>query len=511
MKKSGYSLRLRPRERTNVGAPGSNNEATAKATASKRTVLGDVSNRKSGRVEDEEGKVISQAKSATTKPSATAIAETVVGAQNRRGKSTATKGKSTGAEKKLPRRSSSRIASLKKAVQENDEKKTIHNEKTAGAKRPRPENNPQLVGYNRVKRAKASESTAGTRSGRFRLSSRRRSAASDFERRENVIEIIQEEHHIVPINFRLTRPAFRGHNHTHGIAHYDAVHLSNPLLCTEYVTDLYQQFYHVETQTHPRPYMDEQDDINSKMRAILVDWIVEVHLKFRLVPETLYLCVNIIDRYCSKVVVQRSKLQLIGVTALLVACKHEEIYPPEVRDCVYITDRAYERQEVLDMEQSILRVLNWKISVPTAYPFLYRFLSITEASNMTKHAAKYYLERTLQEHDFLYYRPSVVCAGAVILALNNPDIRVREEDYQRKLPGLPQILMEYTEFEKDELVKVMSEICDRVAEEPITASRRQLTAVKRKYSNKKYLSVATEIQLPSIHHVTEHLSSEDSW
>lgn len=415
-------------------------------------------------MEDEEAKVIPQAKSATTKPSTTANAETLVGAQNRRGKSTATRRKSTGAEKKPPRRSSSRIASLKKTVEENDEKKIIQKEKTAGAKRPRPENNLQLVDHNRAKRTKASESTAGTRSGRFRSSSRRRSAAPDFERRENVIEIIQEEHRIVPINFRLTRPAFRGHNHTHGIAHYDAVHRSNPLLCTEYVTDLYQQFYHVEvsyflqtlhdgiifdvfihtprclsppqTQTHPRPYMDEQDDINSKMRAILVDWIVEVHLKFRLVPETLYLCVNIIDRYCSKVVVQRSKLQLIGVTALLVACKHEEIYPPEVRDCVYITDRAYERQEVLDMEQSILRVLNWKISVPTAYPFLYRFLSITEASNMTKHAAKYYLERTLQEHDFLYYRPSVVCAGAVILALNNPDIRVREEDYQRKLPGL---------------------------------------------------------------------------
>ncbi|KAL7473367.1 hypothetical protein ACHAXS_013816 [Conticribra weissflogii] len=506
MKKSGYSLRLRPRDKSNLGVASGGNDAALKATASKRTVLGDVSNRKSTEVKDEEAKTISQAKSATTKPSTT-----VVRAQNRREKSTGTKGKLTGAEKKPPRRSSSRIASLKKNVEESDEKKTIRQEKSAGSKRSRPENNSQHVGHNRAKRARETESAAGTRSGRFRSSSRRRSAAPDFQRRENVTDIIQEEHRLVPINFRLTRPAFRGHDHTHGIAHYDAVNRSNPLLCTEYVTDLYQQFYHVETQTHPRPYMDEQDDINSKMRAILVDWIVEVHMKFRLVPETLYLCVNIIDRYCSKVVVQRSKLQLIGVTALLVACKHEEIYPPEVRDCVYITDRAYDRQEVLDMEQSILRVLNWKISVPTAYPFLYRFLSITEASNMTKHAAKYYLERTLQEHDFLYYRPSVVCAGAVILALNNPDIRVREEDYQRKLPGLPQILMEYTEFEKDELVKVMGEICDRVAEEPITASRRQLTAVKRKYSNKKYLSVATEIQLPSIHHVTEHLASQEPW
>ena len=124
------------------------------------------------------------------------------------------------------------------------------------------------------------------------------------------------------------------------------------------VVESYQTIYKLE------PYMYRQEDINARMRAILIDWLVEVHMKFRLVPETLYLCVSIIDRYCSKVDVLRSKLQLIGVTALLVACKHEEIYPPEVRDCVYITDRAYNRQEVLDMEQDILKVLDWRISVP---------------------------------------------------------------------------------------------------------------------------------------------------
>ena len=182
--------------------------------------------------------------------------------------------------------------------------------------------------------------------------------------------------------------------------------------------------------------MDRQNDINEKMRAILIDWLIEVHLKFRLVPETLYLCVNIIDRYCSVINVPRTKLQLVGVTALFLACKHEEIYPPEVRDCVYITDRAYDRQEVLDMEQTILRVLKWKLSLPTAFPFLDRFLSLTKASPMTKVTAAYYLERTLQEHDMLQYRPSMICASAVILALNNPDVRVVEEDWFRELPGL---------------------------------------------------------------------------
>lgn len=174
------------------------------------------------------------------------------------------------------------------------------------------------------------------------------------------------------------------------------------------------------------PYMESQPDINSRMRSILVDWLVEVHMKFRLVPETLFLSVNIIDRYCSLVSVKRSKLQLVGVTALLVACKYEEIYPPEVRDCVYITDRAYSRQEVLDMEQDIVNRLKFKFTVPTAHPFLKRFLQITKASKMAIPAASYFMERTLQEDDLLQFRPSLVAASAVSLAINHPDIREKD-------------------------------------------------------------------------------------
>ena len=182
--------------------------------------------------------------------------------------------------------------------------------------------------------------------------------------------------------------------------------------------------------------MSEQRDINARMRAILIDWLVEVHMKFRLVSDTLYLCVNIIDRYCNLVQVPRNKLQLVGVTALLIACKYEEIYPPEVRDCVYITDRAYQRQEVLAMEQDMLSRLRFKITVPTASPFLKRFLSITDASELTKFAAQYYMERTLQEHDLLRYRPSLVGAASIALALNNPDIYRRENNCRIRHPGL---------------------------------------------------------------------------
>lgn len=129
----------------------------------------------------------------------------------------------------------------------------------------------------------------------------------------------------------------------------------DPLCVTAYVQDMYCHFREKEAATSVRPlYMENQPHINERMRSILVDWLVEVHLKFKLVPETLYLTINLIDRYLTKREVSRPKLQLVGVTSLLIASKYEEIYPPELRDLVYICDRAYSKNEVCVVGASIL-------------------------------------------------------------------------------------------------------------------------------------------------------------
>ena len=121
----------------------------------------------------------------------------------------------------------------------------------------------------------------------------------------------------------------------------------DPLCATAYVGDMYNHFREKELVTSVRPlYMSKQSHINERMRAILVDWLVEVHLKFKLVPETLYLTINLIDRYLNLAEVSRPKLQLVGVTCLLIASKYEEIYPPELRDLSYICDRAYTKNDV---------------------------------------------------------------------------------------------------------------------------------------------------------------------
>ena len=121
----------------------------------------------------------------------------------------------------------------------------------------------------------------------------------------------------------------------------------DPLCATAYVGDMYKHFREKELVTSVRPgFMSQQSHINERMRAILVDWLVEVHLKFKLVPETLYLTINLIDRYLELAEVSRPKLQLVGVTCLLIASKYEEIFPPELRDLVYICDRAYTKTDV---------------------------------------------------------------------------------------------------------------------------------------------------------------------
>ena len=92
--------------------------------------------------------------------------------------------------------------------------------------------------------------------------------------------------------------------------------------------------------------MAKQPDITNGMRAILVDWLVEVVQEFKLEPQTFYLSMSIVDRFLSCMSVLRSKLQLVGTASIYIAAKFEEIYPPEIADFVYITDDTYTKSQV---------------------------------------------------------------------------------------------------------------------------------------------------------------------
>ena len=139
----------------------------------------------------------------------------------------------------------------------------------------------------------------------------------------------------------------------------------------EYQEEIIPYLLSLEGKKRINPnYMSKQNDINEKMRMILIDWLIEVHLKFKLLPETLFLTINFIDRYLQNNQTTRDKLQLIAVSSLLIACKYEEIYPPEISSFVYITDNAYKKEDILNYEIKILGDLEYDLTYPTPLRFL---------------------------------------------------------------------------------------------------------------------------------------------
>lgn len=197
------------------------------------------------------------------------------------------------------------------------------------------------------------------------------------------------------------------------------------LACADYVADMYDEWRKREaTWTYPNYLSGPQSmqtDLNAKMRAILVDWLVDVHRKFRLAEGTLYLAVQIVDGYLAKRPTLRRSLQLVGITALLLASKYEDVEAPEIGDCTYVCDQTYHASQVLAMELDILRALEWRIPRPNAHAWLARCMAIAQADAPTRHAAEYYAQRLLLELDVFDFKPSLVAAAASWLALGSPE------------------------------------------------------------------------------------------
>lgn len=270
--------------------------------------------------------------------------------------------------------------------------------------------------------------------------------------------------------------AISSYQHSGHVDDIDVRDSDDPLCATEYVQDMYRYFRSKELMTSVRPiYMENQTHINERMRSILIDWLIEVHLKFKLVPETLYLTVNLIDRYLEKREVTRPKLQLIGVTSLLIASKYEEIYPPELRDLVYICDRAYSRDEILECEELVLKALEYQITIPSAHAFLVRYLKAAHADKKIVQLSCFILDGTLVSYNLLHYMPSQLAAASVFIA--------------RRCIGRNSwspTLLKYANYCEEDVAPVARAI---IAEKLSAPS--ELRAVNKKYSGTRYGHVAT--------------------
>ncbi|KAH9693824.1 Cyclin-B2-4 [Citrus sinensis] len=257
----------------------------------------------------------------------------------------------------------------------------------------------------------------------------------------------------------------------------------NPQAVVEYIDDIYNFYKKAESSGYVPPnYMAQQFDINERMRGILIDWLIEVHYKFELMEETLYLTVNLIDRFLTVQPVVRKKLQLVGVTAMLLACKYEEVSVPVVEDLILISDKAYSRKEVLDMEKLMVNTLQFNMSVPTPYVFMRRFLKASQSDKKLELLSFFLIELCLVEYEMLKFPPSLLAAAAVYTA-------------QCTLSGFKQWSKTsewYTSYSEEQLLE-----CSRLMVIfHQKAGTGKLTGVHRKYSTSKF-GYAAKTRLPN--------------
>jgi len=254
----------------------------------------------------------------------------------------------------------------------------------------------------------------------------------------------------------------------------------DPLLgMPEYAADVHSYLKIAERKYRPKPnYMRKQADINPCMRSVLIDWLVEVSQEYKLKEQTLYLTINYIDRFLSFMSVQRSKLQLVGAACMLVAAKFEEIYPPEVKEFVYITDDTYTAKQVLKMEHLILKTLSFDLSVPTCRDFITRYLVAADAplESQQQYLSEFLCELTVIDFELsVKYLPSMIAAASILVA-----------NIVLNIPTWSKTLEHYTEFKIEELCQCAKDICALYRD----ASGLQQQTIQSKYKSPKFGCVA---------------------
>lgn len=226
-----------------------------------------------------------------------------------------------------------------------------------------------------------------------------------------------------------------------------------------------------------KDYMASQADINGKMRAILIDWLVEVCVKFELMQQVLPQTVMLIDRYLQTTQTQRTKLQLVGVACLMIIAKFEEVYPPMLKDYLSVCDNAYTKAELLKMESEVVQKLGFQLIQPTALGLLTAYQGCLQTELKNYYFAQYILEVALLDLASLRHRPSVLAAAAMFFV--NKIFKHKE--------GWPTAHQTVTGYQEEDLklaAKDLFVILQR-------SENGDLQAVCRKFGTSEYLEVSS--------------------
>jgi hypothetical protein len=257
----------------------------------------------------------------------------------------------------------------------------------------------------------------------------------------------------------------------------------DPQIAYEYLSDIFESLHQEEMSMKINPqYMEKQKDINEKMRAVIVDWIIEVHYRFKLYPETLFLCVGLMDKYLSVKSISRIKLQLISVACLLIACKYEEIFSPEIRDFVCIMDKSWEKEDIITMEKEILKSVKFDVTLPSRLRFFEILAVACNFNTQECYYARYLLELTLVSNKCNSYMNSLVSCAVCLIVIK---IFKSDKDNSICVKNVTR-LYNLVSYKESEIKECVLEICFLL--ENVEESSYQ--AIRKKFQTKQFMEVA---------------------
>ncbi|CAD8138894.1 unnamed protein product [Paramecium pentaurelia] len=221
-----------------------------------------------------------------------------------------------------------------------------------------------------------------------------------------------------------------------------------------------------------------QTEITEKMRSILLDWIVDVHFKFKLDTETLFLTISIIDRVLEIQQISKSKFQLYGVTALFIASKYEEVYSvPHVRDLVYVCDNAYTKEEILATEGKIISLLGFDLLTTSPLRMLNVYQETAKLDQKNYMLARYLIELSILEYSLIKFSNNVLASASIYLVHKIRRIHPSwNQDQMVPLTGLNEI----------EIRNCAKEMCSLLQNQ----DKKQFASIKKKFSMPKYFEVS---------------------
>ena len=250
-------------------------------------------------------------------------------------------------------------------------------------------------------------------------------------------------------------------------------------MVAEYGDEIFDYMREMEQRMSPNPfYMEMQAEIQWSMRGVLIDWVVQVHQRFNLLPETLFLTINYIDRFLSCKVVSLGKLQLVGATAIFVASKYEEVNCPTIAEIIYMVDNGYTADELLKAERFMLSMLQFELGWPGPMSFLRRISKADDYDLETRTLAKYFLEVTIMDERFVGCKPSFLAAGAHCMAR----LMLRKGDWSKAHV----YYSNYTFRQLHKLLWAMLECCQD--------AQKHHSAVFDKYMDKRYKRASTFVK-----------------